>query len=59
MKCNNIVVFSAKEYSELQYVFLLKKHKGRENVGKYVNNVNKLTGLRYAEEEFDFVEFIN
>lgn len=59
MKCNNMVIFSSKAYPELPYVFLLKKYKGNMNVGKYVNDVNKITGLNYAEETFDFVEFLN
>ena len=59
MQCRNIVVFTAKKYQELDYTFLLEKYQGRTSVGKYVNDVNKWTGIRYVEKAFDFVNFFN
>lgn len=59
MKCKNKVVFVANQCTDLDYAYLLKKYEGKESVGKYVNDINQSTGIRYVEEEFDFVDFLN
>lgn len=59
MKCRNMVIFVAKKYPNLEYTFWLRKYEAQDNVGKYVNDVDMITGLRYVEKEFDFVEFLN
>ena len=59
MKCRNIVVFTANEYSEIKYSFVLEKYRGNSSVGKYVNDKNKFTGIRYVEKVFDFARFFD
>lgn len=59
MKCKNKVIFTANQYPELPYVFFLEKYKDKESVGKYVNDINNFTGLRYVERVFDFCDFLN
>lgn len=59
MKCKNMVIFTGQRQIELPYTFLLKKYEQDGCVGKYVNDVDYHTGLRYVETVFDFVNFVN
>lgn len=59
MKCRNIVVFTAQDYPEYPYTFWLEKYSGRENVGKCINDLNRITGVRYVESVFNFSNFLN
>jgi uncharacterized protein (DUF1919 family) len=59
IQCSNKVVFTAREYSDIKSAFFLEKYKNEKYVGKFVNDINKSTGVRYVEEVFDFVAFFN
>lgn len=57
--CTNKVIFTAKRYPEIKCHFFLEKYKNDSCVGKYVNDINPKTGVRYIEKVFDFVSFFN
>ena len=54
MKCNNLVVFTDKDYEGISYTFKLRR------INKYVMDFyNKGSGIRYVEYAFDFAQFLN
>ncbi len=54
MKCNNLVVFTDKDYEGISYTFKLRR------INKYVMDFyNKGCGIRYVEYAFDFAQFLN
>ena len=53
------VVFTSKQYDDIECSFFLKKYHDQADVGKFVNDVDLKTGARYVEKAFDFVDFFN
>ena len=59
VKSRGTVIFTSGNYNDIPYTFELEKRKGLKDAGKYVNDINPKTGIRYVEEVFDFVSFFN
>ena len=58
IKCKNICVFTSKEYPDIPYAVYLKKYKKQEFVGNVLKK-SRITGLRYFETHFDYVDWLN
>ncbi len=58
IKCNNLVVFTAKEYADCSSVYPLKKYKGMDFVGPFLDDIDDIK-VSFIEYEFDFAEFLN
>jgi len=57
LHCKRMVVFTAKQYPELDFTFQLKKYEKESHVGFFA--VRSLDGFREFEKEFDYVNWLN
>lgn len=58
IKCNNLVVFTSKNYSKCKSVFPISKYSGMDEVGPYLDDINDIN-VSFIEYEYDFATFLN
>ena len=59
IETNNTVIFTAGKWGHMPKCYTLEKYKGQNDVGKFINDIDEKTGVRYVESVFDFVSFFN
>lgn len=57
VQCKRLIVFTAKDYSEFDYTFQLKRYKNFDYVGLFA--LRDIDGFREFEKAFDYVAWIN
>lgn len=58
IRCKNICVFTAKKYDDIPYTYSFPCFDGRSHVGNVLKK-SKITGLRFFEKNFDYVDWLN
>ncbi|WP_026519116.1 DUF1919 domain-containing protein [Butyrivibrio sp. FCS006] len=58
VKCNNLVVFTAKEYPKCRCVHPIQRYEGMDEVGPFLNAIDDIK-VSFIEYEFDFADFLN
>ncbi len=57
VQCKRLIVFTAKDYSELDYTFQLKRYKDETHVGLFA--LKDIDGFREFEKAFDYVSWLD
>lgn len=57
IQCKRLILFSAKEYPEFDYVFQFRRYESVGKVGDFV--IKDLDGFREFEKSFDYVDWLN
>lgn len=59
VNCKGKVIFTSKEYKNLENTVVLSTYKGKDRMEHYLMQKSKYTGKNPADKDFDFVAWLN